>query len=60
MKDESKVRTGVWICWFCKRTYPNTMIYCPKCNIARKHSINVEEFKARVKKNVKRRLKVRK
>ena len=33
---------GTWVCFFCNRKYPNTLLYCPKCNIARKHSRNLQ------------------
>jgi len=30
-----------WICFFCKTKHPNTLCWCPECNIARKHSNNL-------------------
>lgn len=32
-----------WICFFCGKKYPNTLLYCPKCNKARKHSYNCKK-----------------
>lgn len=28
----------VWICSNCKRVYPQSLIYCPKCNLSKKHA----------------------
>lgn len=41
MTENSLVKTGQWTCHKCGCLYPNTMLYCPKCNIARKHSKNM-------------------
>ena len=32
-----------WKCFKCHTEYPNTLLYCPDCNIARKHSFTLEE-----------------
>ena len=32
-----------WECVLCRTEYPNTLLYCPKCEVARKHSENVRE-----------------
>ena len=44
LSDKSKSRTGRWECHFCHKVYPNTMLWCPQCNIARQHSRNVERY----------------
>ena len=28
----------IWICSKCHRTYPQSLMYCPKCNISKKHA----------------------
>lgn len=28
----------IWICSSCKRAYPHTLRFCPKCNISKKHA----------------------
>lgn len=30
-----------WQCFQCEKLYPNTLRYCPTCNIAKKHSDNL-------------------
>lgn len=38
-------RNRTWICNNCKRVYPHSLNYCPKCNLSKKHSIRfVETF----------------
>jgi len=44
-----------WSCFYCFAQYPNTLLFCPKCNIAKKHSDNLhlsaKKKKNRLKKN---------
>jgi hypothetical protein len=46
-------RRGYWNCFLCETEYPNTLLYCQKCNIARKHSFTLEA-KARKKEELHR------
>ena len=34
--------TRTWHCYKCNTEYKNTLLYCPICNIARKHSFTLE------------------
>lgn len=36
--NEIKYPIRKWKCFKCHSLYPNTLLYCPKCDIARKHS----------------------
>lgn len=58
LTDKSKAKTGRWECHFCHRVYPNTLLYCSACNIARQHTINVERYRKYLAK--KRTIKIRK
>lgn len=40
MSTNNRPRT--WVCFLCGSKYPNTLLYCPKCDIARKHSFTLE------------------
>ena len=41
--NETKNSNGerTWSCFLCNTEYPNTLLYCPKCKIARLHSNNL-------------------
>jgi len=43
MKYRTTIREGekFWECFLCHECYPNTLLFCPNCNIARKHSHNL-------------------
>lgn len=41
-----------WKCFLCHTEYPNTLRYCPSCNIAKKHSDNL--YKTALKKEKER------
>lgn len=34
---------NVWECFLCERKHPNTLRYCPYCNIAKTHSDNLRK-----------------
>jgi hypothetical protein len=37
-----KIRvTGEWECFTCEEKHSNTLLYCPSCNISKKHSNNL-------------------
>lgn len=38
-----------WECHFCHKIYPNTLCFCPQCNIARQHSKNVRDSDEKAK-----------
>lgn len=43
-----------WACFYCGSLYPNTLLFCPKCSIAKKHSNNLyESHKEKRKKFIK-------
>ena len=41
--NETKNPNGerTWTCFLCQTEYKNTLLYCPKCEIARLHSNNL-------------------
>lgn len=39
-----------WQCFQCEKIYPNTLRYCPSCNIAKKHSDNLKTSSKKKKK----------
>ena len=44
-----------WTCFLCQSEHPNTLCYCPKCNIAKLHSNNLfksAELKKKKKENI--------
>ena len=47
MEFKTKQKNGerVWKCFLCGHTYPNTLRYCPSCEIAKIHSDNLFESK---------------
>lgn len=47
MMFRTEIRNGEysWICFKCHQEYPNTLLFCPHCHIARKHSHNLYETK---------------
>ena len=42
-KKLRKMPYSKWECYKCGKVYPNTLLYCPKCNIARKHSYTLKQ-----------------
>ena len=38
-----KITEKNWVCFKCEETHPNTLRYCPICNIAKTHSDNLRE-----------------
>lgn len=43
MFEKPKERSYTWTCFLCEKEYPNTLRYCPHCDIAKKHSDNLRK-----------------
>ena len=42
-KDINTEIENIWECFLCERKHPNTLRYCPFCNIAKIHSDNLRK-----------------